>query len=385
MVGESLPLFVAKGHFTTEIAELRLSRLVYLFPMALAAFVGWARQREDRASLWLLAGWALGLGLVTLLQRRFMNCFSVALALVTGWAAVALFRAAGRLSGRAARTAAALALACVLLFLLAPVRRAYDPLLRNAARALRGQSPIPDRSRSQKLGPLQVAEWMREATPETSGFLDASRRPEYGVLAPWGDGHVLQYVGRRPTVVDNFGDDLGPENFLASRRYFGLASEEEAAALLEELRVRYVVVRPSAALSGPMFHRLYAEDGAGLGRHRMVYETPFAERTAHLPSIKVFELVAGARVVGRAPPGERVRATLSLWTPRRRTAFASETLADEDGRYALRLPYATRGAPPSCRPDEAYVVEAAGRSHPLVVDERAVRQGLELPGPDLRR
>ena len=87
----------------------------------------------------------------------------------------------------------------------------------------------------------RLADWLREATPPTSGFLDPAVAPEYGVMAHWTNGHVLEYVARRPTVVTNFGDDLGEENWLAMARYFG-ADEAEASAILDELGVRYAIL-----------------------------------------------------------------------------------------------------------------------------------------------
>ena len=38
---------------------------------------------------------------------------------------------------------------------------------------------------------------------------DAAIAHEYGVMAHWTDGHVIEYVAQRPTIVTNFGDDLG--------------------------------------------------------------------------------------------------------------------------------------------------------------------------------
>lgn len=384
-VGESQPLFVSAGELTTRIASLRLSHFVYALPFALAALAWQSWRRRDPALLF-LAGWCAALAAVALLQRRFMNSLSVSYALVFGWSVVALFEVAARRAGSSGvRRAVQVALVVLLAALLLPLERAYRRPLRNALRALRSESIEPDRTRVQKLGSIQVAEWMRAATPETTGFFDPTARPEYGVLAPWGDGHVLKYVGRRPVVVDNFGDDLGGLNFELSRLYFQLPSETDAIDLLDRLGARYVVVRPGAGLGGVQFQRLYAGDASGLGQHRLVFETPLAERTAHLPSIKVFESVAGARLIGLAAPGAAVHASLEYRTPRGRGAvYRAETVSDASGRYALRLPHATRGGPASVRPDGAYRVVSGEKMERAEVDESQVQAGAEVPGPDLR-
>ena len=55
------------------------------------------------------------------------------------------------------------------------------------------------------------------------------------------------------------------------------------------------------------------------------------------------------------------------------------------GRYALRGPYANRGALPAFRAAPHYTLECEGESAQLRIDEDAVRSGAELRGPDLCR
>ena len=56
---------------------------------------------------------------------------------------------------------------------------------------------------------VAMARWIALRTPPTSGWIDPGEPPEYGVLAPWGLGHLIEYVARRPTVTNGFGDDIG--------------------------------------------------------------------------------------------------------------------------------------------------------------------------------
>lgn len=56
MVTESRPLFLVKDRLGVEIAELRLSRFVYLFPLAVLALAWSTRKRSDRAALLLFVG-----------------------------------------------------------------------------------------------------------------------------------------------------------------------------------------------------------------------------------------------------------------------------------------------------------------------------------------
>ena len=101
---------------------------------------------------------------------------------------------------------------------------------------------------------------------------------------------------------------------------------------------------------------------------------------------KVFEFVPGAELVGRGPAGARVRAQLPLrsnWM--RPFSFESETEVGPDGIWRLRVPYATRGGPPSVRAIRPYALACEGETATLHVDERAVRSGASVDAPDLCR
>jgi asparagine N-glycosylation enzyme membrane subunit Stt3 len=67
------------------------------------------------------------------------------------------------------------------------------------------------------------------------------------------------------------------------------------------------------------------------------------------PSVKLFEVVAGAHLVGTAPPGAKVEARLDLRAPGGllRFAYHRAATADAAGRYELIVPYATAPEPSS--------------------------------------
>lgn len=382
-VGESAPLLSNGGGVDFGIAELRLSRFVYVFPLALG-LLAWSERARPEVRL--LVVWVAGLALFTLLQRRFFNTFSVGLALVMGWS---LVQAHGWLAARLPRAGLApplgVAAALLALFLLAPSLATHATPARNALRALRGEPLLAYATPLRNPVLVETAAWLRAHTPPTSGFLDVRERPEYGVLSTWTEGHVLEYVGRRPTVVDNFGDDLGEENFRLAYEYLRARSEAEGAAVLDRLGVRYVVA-PAVRSTGPtrggglsLAARLYLQDGAGLGRHRLIYESTGWPDPESPAVYKIFEYVRGARVHGRAPAGARVRASLPYRTPRGRTGvFRASAVADARGRFVLRLPYATEGAPPALRTAPAYRVEADGIRTRVRIHEDAVREGREI-------
>jgi len=410
-VSESVPL-LAGG--IRDAARL-LSLLAFATPLALAGFV---RDRLRRPGPpadegWLLVAMALGLGAAALAQRRFANAFSVTEALLLGWwlgaALPAWLHARG--VARAGRALAGAAAAGIVGVALAPVTAIHGPAFERRAQHARGRPMrlAADVWRRHELHAL--AEWIRASTPPTSGFHDPSVAPEYGVMAHWTDGHVLEYVARRPTIVTNFGDDLGEENWAAAARYF-VAEEPEASAVLDALGARYAILewRPQPPFDafepGSMVARGFFADGSAadaslrgrgaervevLGRwpaferHRLVQESAPKPWAPDQPFFKVYEHVAGARVEGRAPPGAEVAFAVDLATSRgRRFTWRSLARADAAGRYRARLPYATLGAPPAVAVAPSYRVSLDGRERArLPVAEVAVQEGLAVAGPDL--
>jgi dolichyl-diphosphooligosaccharide--protein glycosyltransferase len=397
-VAESQPLFRERGRFDTSIAVTRLSAFVLVFPLALPWLVWRARGRPELARTAMLAAWAGGLFAVTLLQRRFFDTASVGVALVLAMTCAELWRI---LEARDLRGWGA-AVWLLLVAALAPALTPYARPAVNEWRVLRGApfqvSPLLPAARVAR----DTARWLRDGTPETSGWLDADRVPEYGVLAPWPLGHAIQYVGRRPAVVDNFGDDVGGDGLAFADRYYR-SREPEVADAAAGRGIRYVVAQRSPGFLSEqpelaaLVYALFRRDGAeGVGpaggrlaalvRHRLVFESEglrFTDPGAE-PVYKVFELVSGAVLTGRAAPGARIEVSLDVETNRgRRFRWASHAIADAAGRYRAPVPYATRGGPAGVRVAPAYRLRCAGATASAVVAEPQVESGGVVAAPDL--
>jgi dolichyl-diphosphooligosaccharide--protein glycosyltransferase len=392
MVMESKPLFIGESGFDRSNAELRLSRFLYLLPLLLGALAWHARGSAKRPALTLLIGWTLAFAAATLLQRRFFNSLAPAFAAVVAWSVVSLFRAAavrvgGGRPGRVAATAVLLA-ACVWLF--APTLGAYRLPLSNLVAAARGTPMTVPRNELSRRVLIETAEWLRDNTPPTDAPLDPASRPEYGVMAPWGFGHLLKYVARRPTVVGNFGDDVGEANMRRATAYF-VSREPDAVRILDDLRVRYVLTHtladadPALLRGDAMRRRMSLDDSPGWRHHRLLYESRLEGDRAEIgrSEYRLFERVAGAHLRGRAPPGATVLARLGYESHRgRRGTFESAVAADAAGRYELVLPYATRGAPPGVRSEAAYEIYCEGRRALVAIAETDVQSGAAIAGPD---
>lgn len=387
MVGESMPLFRLHGAFTTQIASSRLSFFIYLFPVVIVALAYRFRDHERRALLLTFVAWAVVLFVFTLMQKRFFNTFSVMMALTMGITCVEAYR------GLVARAAIGERLAlytvlCASLALLAPSLWVYKGPAVELVAAAFGEAPPRNGRIDINVKRRAMASWLRENTPETSGFIDASLAPEYGVLARWGEGHFIKYTGRRPSVMGNFGDDLGREHFLLARSYFE-AAPERASEILETLRVRYVVIR-SAYESRPMARALFDRDGSRLGRYRLLHEVAPLSGT-EVPSYKIFEFVKGAQLEGSAAPRSLVRVELRRVSNLGRSVrFEMVTEADRSGRYRVRLPYATasggigaQGGTLDLGDDGSeYLVSSGGEVRRVAIEEASVQNGDVVSGPN---
>jgi asparagine N-glycosylation enzyme membrane subunit Stt3 len=408
VVAESAPLLASQR--SARVAGRLLTPLVWITPALLAALVWLARRRGPWPAGAVVAGWCLAFFVAALAQRRFVASLAAPFALTVAACAVPAARELRRrLAGRRAAGVFALGAIAAASFALArPVADFYAHPLANLVRAARGEPPaIRGWQRTQRaLVPL--ARWLALHSPPTSGWLDPAARPEYGVLAAWGDGHLLRWIARRPLVQDNFGDDVGARNFALAERYYAATSEQEALAILSDLQVRYVVVRGTGSGHGEgyapesLFARLHWLKGssgslgagppgavirvAALARHRLLFDAAARDARAgeSRPAYKLYEIVPGARVAGNAAPGALVTLRLPVHAGSAGGfVYATETTADASGRYALTLPYANEGAVTDLHPAARYELRCGETSATLSIDESAVREGRRIEGPEL--
>ena len=208
-------------------------------------------------------------------------------------------------------------------------------------------------------------------------------------------------MARRPTFVDNFGDDLGEEAFaFVDAVYRGAEPQPHDGG--RYAGARYVVAqRGEAFLSesagpGSFLRALFVRDGSGaydgeraqppLAHHRLVFESrgirwsdPEAEAV-----FKVFEVVRGATIEGRTRPGGRVRLELGVYSNRgRRLVYQAEATGDEDGRYRLPAPYANDATPPGMLVAPLYRLTCGDQVRAVAVSDERVRAGARVQGPVL--
>ncbi len=396
-VAEAAPMLVVDGRFDGTMGLARLSWFFFAFPIGVAALAVSRRRDPERVVTWSVLFWATGLFLATLLQRRFFNSFSIGLALVTGLALVRMHAECGkgRLAWVPKRVAAAVLLAVGLLAT-APMLATYTPYL-EAHAARRAGLPVESTPLQQVVRiHHRLADWLRVHTPSPGAWLENEPTPAWGVLAPSDFGHALKYIARRPVVVDNFLDDVGGDGGAFLSTVFA-ASESEAVPMLDARGVRFVIAPLSRARLGREVDRGGLFDQlATVGRPRAAAAAGITAPPSQLrlrfehawtppgggrprPLFRIFERVPGALLVGRAAPGSEVTASLDLTLSHGHTLRVDHTTrAGDDGRWALRVPYSTFGAPASVRPGRHYVVACDGSTVTARVREEDVQTGAEI-------
>ena len=395
---EQMPLFHSAPTAAAS-ATTRFGYLVYAIPLIplLVARLGFRARIESRDRWLLVFLWMLPLCALSLSQIRYATDFAVLAAV--GFAL--LLNEAHRQLRRGIGRRLSLAFMTVFgLVMLSPAYAHFAPRASRTTAYLLGREVVKPNARLRKSWTSYAfARMVDEATPETAGFLDETRIPEYGVLVPPTRGHLFTYVARRSVPANNLGPYLDRELFERARSFYRARRPDAALDLLEALQVRYFVTslgmfRPNTFAA--VVHR-YNDSSASArsrpstGRIRLVAEGPPNGRPfrthgprgdgVEVPAYKLFEVVEGAVLVGETQPNAPASAELSLTTPLGRTLHRVFGRADASGRLQLRVAYPSE-APDSQQPMVhalgKWRVELGDDRYEVSVTEIDVREGREI-------
>lgn len=387
---ESGPLFSGG---TAKLALRYFGYIAFVIPIAPLAVLWRARERQVREAAIFLAFWTASFGVMALFNTRYGNDFAPAGAVAVAVAIAQVGRFAGRRLWGRKRLAGVLSagLGVILLWPAIALHASGVPQMRQyLAAALRREVRYDQVNYHRDL--THFALRVRESTPETAGFLDASAVPEYGILTMGLLGYIVSRVSERPTTSSGFGPYLGGNSFQLSNRFYALHSEERAFALARRLKARYVITSPvGRPTQSMMLHRLHSADGLGeadvppLHRFRLVTEwpkrgMPLGALNGTAPFVteapfKLFEVVEGAVLTVAADSGDEVTAEVEVSTPTgRRFHYRVSAVANDLGIATLRVPYATDTDSPT-RPTGPYRVRIGERIRQVSVSDADVRGG----------
>lgn len=236
---------------------------------------------------------------------------------------------------------------------------------------------------------VELFSWIRQNTPETSGYTDNSR-PEYAILAPWGEGNAIGFYSRRPTVVNN-----AMWGYKTMADIFSSKTEVESVRLCEKYGVKYIMIPTSKKdfdLSQygfwPIFRQMPEDPEYRLKTDKVWYDPDYQsffyfwlletlamapgasfDASSHFRLVYVarsaegfiapyllFERVAGAKVIIKGDPLSTCQISLSLDIGANKSLYKKSVSTDKQGYAELVVPYSTSHKGGRIKSDEFYKV-----------------------------
>ncbi|MFA5392132.1 MAG: oligosaccharyl transferase, archaeosortase A system-associated [Candidatus Paceibacterota bacterium] len=224
----------------------------------------------------------------------------------------------------------------------------------------------------------------------------------YGVMATWDMGHMITYYSHRIPNANPFQQGLGRvENEIivpGETTFFTENDEKIAVGFLEKLRTKYIITDFGMAEGYGGFHgtQLWATEGKGgyylneegnvigsttrkydksmivrlhyfdgrewqyqeekesyikyLDHFRLVYESKtsassgfFEKAEDDIKSIKIFEYVKGAKIIGNVSTGTKVEISTNIKTNQEREFVYKKKMVVDNGKFEFIVPYSTFG------------------------------------------
>ncbi len=268
--------------------------------------------------------------------------------------------------------------------------------------------------------------WLKLNTPRTRNPWKPVEKPEYSILAPWDLGHYIQYISERPTVANNFGYQLRGGGLEDSVRFLLAEKEEDLLSICDRRGSRYLVLtdvfggldtmapiigidfvrdftikaiaadHPGGELSVPngrfyslASQRMYVFDGSAtpdteaISRFRLVFESRDGPGSPFLPPdvkyFKLFERVRGARITGKGTPDMPVSVSVRMMTNFDRFFdYVTVVRTDKNGAFRTVVPYASEGTAYPVRAVSPYLAMTEKEAAFFQVDEKDVTEGREV-------
>jgi dolichyl-diphosphooligosaccharide--protein glycosyltransferase len=405
------------GRFSLSSPLRASTAFLFLAPLVLIALSLPKRLRGSSPaySFFVLSGWTLLF--LSLVNGRYENVFTLTVGVCGGLFLVSVYnlltKRLGFAAGRLAGGAAAIVAAIILLYPSAPF---YKGLAMSQPFLIKGDLE-------------ETLYWIKSATPATGHFFEPWKKPEYGVMARWEFGGWIEHIARRPSVATVYG--METHGLAESAAFFLATDEKEFLDIIDRNNVRYFILSktlgalpeyagilgrdPSGYLvtkpdetgrpvweTGDKFFKLaqtglYMMDGQAaespipfkeVGGVRLVYESPSASDVSgfagEVKQYKVFERVKGARLTGRARPGEKIILAGTVVTNQgREFQTVRSASSDATGRFAIEAWYPTvKQGEYKTGVKGAYILKIGNSGKGLLVSEEDVINGaiLELGG-----
>ncbi|HEY3274277.1 MAG TPA: oligosaccharyl transferase, archaeosortase A system-associated [Methanocella sp.] len=430
-ISQVTPLLSRNGQFSLAVVWTYLGTALLLTIPGLLIYLYSLRKIKIGPTEAFFLVWTAVVGIMGLMQARFIYLLGINLAMLTGYGIYRLavsaglerfikvnfgHRGEGKKSPAKRRLRIPAGLACVVavmaLLLVQPLASSYHI----------ATTPLPVTTNWD-----DATRWIKDNTPATSGTYSAEQgtMPEYGIMTWWDYGNFILYGAERPAVANNFQTGIDD-----AANFFVAPDEPAADRIMEARNAKYVVVdylMGSASIGipgvfdnmallagkdvpdyfmsfrrldptvsgtmayvdgndkyyGTMYSRLYNDRGlggrdtlgnvtSGLQHYRMVYAN------AGDDPVIVFEKVAGATIAGTTSPDSKVELRLAVTDGSANRTYYSVTRADQTGAYSFTVPYATGDTSGALQTGMHYVLTSGGARTEVGVPEDAVRAGTTI-------
>lgn len=348
-----------KTHSNTAIfskAIINYGFLFFLFPIVL---FGSVKRDINKDSVSLLKLWTIIVFLAGIYQCRYTRIFGIGSCI---YVAFILFYCLSRFKEKFRKKLKPLTYKIILIFciLLSLLVVRYTSMI-----------SLFIQNQNIRLSELEAFQWIKANTPATSGYYDTNK-PEYGILAYWDFGHLINYYAHRPVIANNMQN--GVKNMAS---IFSSKDEETAYKLCEDLKVKYVFMAPDRVLfpstidywpaykeqePGPGYKALpynverskdydkwfftwlnksfglMGRGGFGVTSHfRIIFGN--AERKSPSFSTLLFERVKGAKLAIKAKPDSNAVVSLRLNVRGKLLNYFKVAKVSENGYAYFTLPY----------------------------------------------
>ncbi|VVB72804.1 Dolichyl-monophosphooligosaccharide--protein glycotransferase AglB [uncultured archaeon] len=358
-ISEAEPL-IYDAQTLSDVAYSGLGLNLLLSLSGAAAIIAYIRRSNEkkRPGLLLLLIWAAYSLFITFGQNRFLYLSTISMGVLIS---VLFFWVLDLLNRKMAERGKSTPRILVVLLLLLIVPTLQDTITF-------AQNTPPDVAGDW----YQSLAWLKENSNTTSFYDNPSQNGEYSVMSWWDYGNWILLLANRPVVANNF--QAGLE---AAAQFYLSESEDDAANVLDKRGCKYVFVdfdlvyrklealttwankdihnymkmelegsrimaTPQPRLLNTTLANLYFYDCEGMGRFRLIYESPtFLGDSPAKSKVKIFEYVPGALIRVRTNPGYRVGALLNMTSNQGRSFIYVNEAVPKGDTFDMRVSYST--------------------------------------------
>lgn len=252
---------------------------------------------------------------------------------------------------------------------------------------------------------VNACHWIKDSLPEAGNILLPHQKPQYGIMCFWDFGHYVVYLGGKPVTSSNFGNDV--PNFKKVNEFFLTTSEDDAIRQLKNFSADYVllygnirniylaskyleinpsdfldlyytkdkagavitIMQPRKLGSATTTYRLFQHLGRGFYEHDTFYTSyPHFRLRYFSNSIRIFELIKGATIIGKITPRIPVVINFEVSLPTVNFTYFDSLLSDSTGSFSVVVPYPSNN-------DRCYEISIGTKTKKVFVTEEDVRKG----------